>query len=72
MREYLKEYWTTEKGREVICRAMRKYNNSAKGKATRQRYILTDRGKSAVKKAVRNYMQSEKGKETRRRWLKRR
>lgn len=53
---------------EVLQRklAVKKYNNSSKGKTSREKYEKTEKGKSTQKK----YNQSEKGKLSRKRYLK--
>merc|ERR1711954_161060 len=52
------EYFSTEKGKEAMKKAMKKVEASEKGKKRKNEYFSTEKGKEAMKKVE----ASEKGK----------
>ena len=68
-KESNRKYKQSEKGKETIRKAIRKYKQSEKGKEANRKYQRSEKGKEAIRKAIRKYRHSEKGKEANRKYF---
>jgi len=61
MREWLRRYRQTAKGKEATRRGREKYNKSEKGKAANAQYLASPKGKEAKRRDNEKYRKSKKG-----------
>ena len=64
IKQAIKEWSKTVKGKISKKESLRKYTHSEKGKETRRKYRESEKGKEICKKSIKKYRESEHGKQS--------